>query len=42
MNATLTIMATGYTCIRRFLCLFNLLIWVRIPHPHPHQYSNIF
>lgn len=27
MNATLTIMATGYTCIRRFLCLFNLLIW---------------
>lgn len=28
MNATLTIMATGYTCIRRFLCLFNLLIWL--------------
>ncbi len=40
MNATLTIMATGYTCIRRFLCLFNLLIWVSIPHPHPHHYPS--
>lgn len=31
MNCALTIMATGYSCIRRFLCLFNLLIWVSVP-----------